>query len=309
VTIGNHIQTTNNTRIDVSLSKNAATNDFTEIFNRVNQDHTNNGQTLNRAEDAAIEITFNTKTSDVLVLGENIGTLKNYLNMLQDPMKTNYSNLEIFRDSYTYQNKIRLTFGWGHRDTPDFRDFSQFSQKFTESGVTHLELFAEVNQRFPQSNADVDESLLTGKVVLTAKAEEQNFNNFLKGLGERDKGARFLSLFVLGNVDLRFHSLDFAIDNLLLIWPDGLPRINGFVGLKQLLLPQLAGIYREVGQDPQITQLIEDAYTKIFDSISGFHELKVAYKGLVLKFKFEGFEIFNGFLPEASVIKEMSAAN
>jgi len=128
-------------------------------------------------------------------------------------------------------------------------------------------------------------------------------------MGERDRAARYVSLFVLGNVDLKFHSLDFAIDNLLLVWPDGLPRINGFVGLKQLLVPQMAGVYREVGQDPQISQLIEDAYTKIFDSISGFYELKVAYKGLVLKFKFEGFEIFNGFLPEASLIKEMSAAD
>jgi len=309
ITVGDHVQTTFNTKIDVTLTKNAASDDFSEIFNRINNDHANNGQTLSRNDDVAVEITFNTKTNDVLALGENIGAMKNYLNMLKDPMTTSYSHLDSFRDTYTYQNKIRLSFGWQHREGADFRDLSQFANKFSQSGVSHLELSVEVNQRFPQSNADVDEPKLTGKLSFAGKALEEQFNTFLKELNTTERGMKYISLFMNGNVDLKFHSLDFAIDHEILPWPPGLPRIYGFVALKQLMVPQMAAIFGQVGSDPQLGQLIEDAYTKVFDSISGFSELKVAYKGIVLKFKFDGFEIFNGFLPEASLVKELSTAN
>jgi len=308
ITVGEHVQSTNNTKIDVTLSKNAASDDFSEIFNRINNDHGNNGHSLSRTDDVAVEFTFNTKTNDVLILGENIGTLKNYLNMVKEPMTTSYSHLDSFRDSFTYQNKIRLSFGWPHRESADFRDLANFANKFSQSGVTHLELSVEVNQRFPQSNADVDESKLTGKLSFIGKAVEDQFNTFLTELSTRERGAKYFSLFMNGNIDLKFHSLDFAIDNGLLPWPPGLPRIYGFVALKQLMVPQMAAIFGQVGSDPQLGQLIEDAYTKIYDSISGLSELRVAYKGIVLKFKFDGFEIFNGFLPEASLVKELSTA-
>jgi len=116
-------------------------------------------------------------------------------------------------------------------------------------------------------------------------------------------------LFATGKIDLAFHSLDYAIDHGIFPWPDGIPKFSGFVGLKQLFTPQIAVTYgymkNEIGD---AINLIEDSYKKVYDTVSGIVELKVAFRGNLFKIKFDNFEIFNGFMPEIDTIRELSSA-
>jgi len=226
-------------------------------------------------------------------------------------MNVKWTNLETVQSNdfyYTASKQLRLSLGWEYDDNNvEFRNFNRFTSQIVDVGFINFDFSLEVNQKFPQSSSDIDEPKLTGKAFFNAKANETKFNTFLR----ESKDTRFapfipVMLFSNSKIDLSVHSLDYAIDNGVLPWPQELPKFSGFVGLKQLLVPQMAMTYQEMKNNmADAINLIEDTYKKIFESVSGITAINIAYKGLLLKLKFENFDIFNGFMPEIDTLKEI----
>jgi len=301
ITVGDHQNNTNVTKLDLSISR--SVEEVNDIFNRT--------QNLNRASDIVIEVCFAAKNLPTIELGENIASLKNYLNMVKEPMNVKWTNLETVNSNdfyFTATKQLRLSLGWEYDDNNyEFKNFNKFTSQVVEVGFQNFDLSFEVNQKFPQASSDIDEPKLTGKVHFNAKANETNFNTFLR----ESKDTRFaqfipVMLFSYSKIELAVHSLDYAIDNGVIPWPPELPKFSGFVGLKQLLVPQMAMTYQQMKNDMgDAINLIEDTYKKIYESVSGITSISIAYKGLLLKVKFDNFDIFNGFMPEIDHLKEL----
>jgi hypothetical protein len=303
--IGNH-SANSPTKLDLSITRNVE--QVNEIFNRT--------QNLNRASDVVVEIDFNAKNLESIELGENISTLKNYLNMIKEPMNVKFTNLDSVNDTafyYSASKLLRLTLGWEYDENiAEFRQLNKLVSNVIEIGFQNFDFAVEVNQRFPQSTSDVDEPKLTGKATFIATANENNFNNFMKEKKDNSRWAQFFPvlMFSSSKIELSVHSLDYAIDHGVLPWPVELPKFSGFVGLKQLLVPQLAMFYSSLKNDMQDgVNLIEDTYKKIYDSVSGIQSISIAFRGLLFKLKFENFDIFNGFMPDIDTIKELGGVD
>jgi len=300
LTVGNH-NTQQPTKIHITLARDP--DQVNELFNRTNNQ-------LNAANDIVIEASFPCKNLSPMVVGENVSALKNYLNTLKEPMQYKISNLEqtTSNDYYGTNKIIRLSFGWEYSENLGIKPLSDNINKLIDGGFHNIDFMIEVNQKFPQSPNDVDEQKLTGKASLNAKVTEASFNNEIKKLKEPFN--LIFPLFRNGKLELAVHSLEYALEMGIIPWPDGLPKFTGFVGLKQLLVPQMAITYQQVKNEFQDTiNVFEDAYKKIFETVSGVSEVRVAFRGFVLKFKFEGFDIFNGFLPDIDTIKELGGVD
>jgi len=218
--------------------------------------------------------------------------------------------VDIVRDNVTYNNCYRVAVGFGpEADAGAFEALNYAVNQFSQAGNENAEVSLEINQRFPTSQFDTDESKLSAKFNANVRFSQYTLDHFLQQLSQQtyrqdNKNAiTLLQFFLSGTVDLKFNSIESLLDSKFVELPEGIPRINGFVSLRQFLIPQIGGLYGEVTRDPQIGQLFDGIYSKLYDSITGFHELKIGFRGYVLSVKFDNFNLFQGFLPTLEDIK------
>jgi len=108
------------------------------------------------------------------------------------------------------------------------------------------------------------------------------------------------------------HNLEDLFDNGIIPWPQEIPRFCGFNGLKTFILPyvarQLAYLPRGEG-DMNIYGLFCEVYEKMFNTIVGISEIKIAFKNHLLLVKFTGFDLFSGYLPDIDTLKNLGGTN
>jgi len=298
VTVGDH-NSYQPTKIDLTLASNYV--ECTEMFKNTN---------LNPENDLIIHITFPAKPAmDSMQLQENVGYLKNNLNLVKEPLDAKYSNLEVVKDPYSYASNLRLSFGFEPKER-DAQDLTEIASYLSQAGIQNAELSLEVNQKIPQNAYDSDDAKLTGKFKGNVRVGQQKFELLLQNLINKwgpSPLAGFGTMFALANIDLKFGNFETLIDRGLIPWPAEIPRVNGFVGLKQFLVPQVGQLYSEIprgeAEDLNLADLFSEVYTKVYDSIIGVTHVKFGFKGFVVTIKFEGFELFNGYLPDMDTIK------
>jgi len=243
-----------------------------------------------------------------------LGFFKNKLNLVREPMKTKYSNIEVEVDYRTYNNNLKLTFGWEPSSNErDFRDFNEIVEIASKVGFQVLDIGVEINQRVPSGNYETDETKLTGKVNGNLKVNEAKMLNFSKDF-LRDNPYAFpvppilASLLMFGNIDLRLKNIEDVVDSGLIPWPPEVPRFSGFNGLKEFVLPfasqGLNSLPKEDGE-LNIYSLFTEIYEKVFNSIQGISEIKIGFKNHLITIKFTGFELFNGYFPDINTLKNL----
>jgi len=307
VVVGDHQQP--NTKVTVNFYSNYS--ECQDLFSKT--------QGLNQESDIVVQLSFPAKSGiDDFTLGESIGFFKNKLNLLSDGMRTRYSNIDTERDYVTYNKVLKLTFGWDCNMNPnDFSGLNELISNITKIGIQQGEVSVEINQRVPTNNYDNDEPKLTGKLTGNLKCNEMRFNTFVRDfLRENPYAPPFPglmgSLFMSGNIDTRLHNFEDLVDNGLLPWPQEIPRFCGFNGLKNFALPfageALSSLPRGEGE-MNIYGLFTEVYEKIYNSIVGISEIKIGFKNHILCFKFQGFEVFSGYLPDIDTLKNLSGGN
>jgi len=303
VTVGDHQQP--NTKVTVNFQSNYS--DCQDLFSKT--------QGLNQETDLVLQVSFPAKSGiDDFTLGESIGFFKNKLNLLSDGMRTRFSNVESERDYVTYNKVLKLTFGWeSSNNVSDFNGLNELISTIGKLGLQSLEVSLEINQRIPTSNYESDEPKLTGKITGNVKGNEMRFNTFVRDFIRDNPYATPIpgiigSLLMSGNVDIRFHNIEDLIDNGLIPWPQEIPRFCGFNGLKNFALPfageGLNNLPKGEG-DMNIYGLVTEVYEKIYNSIIGISEIKVAFKNHVLTIRFTGLEVFSGYFPDIDTLKNL----
>jgi hypothetical protein len=295
ITLGDHKDYYQQTKITVTLYKDPYGTELTSLFN-------NTG--LDKNKDVVIQSTFTSKIYDPVALGESIGTLKNYMYILQEPFSVDYSELE------SVNNTLKLTFGvQGDPTNADYNDFVKVMDKIPSLGIQNAEVSLALNQKVPTSSFDVDEQKLTAKFSANLKCNQNSFDTLCSEMLQTTKVGvfRMLPFFASASVDMKLNSFDHAIEKGIIPWPQDMPKVYGFVGAKQLLLPLCAQFYTQSkNENPEVMKVMEDAYTKVYETVAGITEIKIGSKNFIMSIKFEGFDLFNGFLPEFQTIKDLA---
>jgi len=304
--VGDHNQP--NTKITVNFTSNYT--ECQDLFAK------HQGQELNQESDLLLQFSFPTKSGlDDFTLGESIGFFKNKLNFY-NPLfgnnKAKYTNIESERDYVTYSKVVKMTMVWN-----DDRDLNAVMDVITKLGFLNVDLSLEINQRIPTNNYETDDPKLTGKLTGNVRSNEMKILNFVKDFIRdhpySDHVPGMLSTLLLsGNIDLRFRNIENLIDGGILPWPQDIPRFVGFNGLKNFALPfvgeALETLPRGEGE-MNIYGIVTEIYQKLYESISGISEIKIAYKNHILTIKFTGFDLFNGYFPDIETLKNGGRSN
>jgi len=207
-----------------------------------------------------------------------------------------------------------LTFGWEPSNNQyAFNDLNELVTGVRKFGIQSGDLSLEINQRIPTSNYESDEPKLTGKFTGNVKCNEMVFNSGVRDYLQSNPytfpgPGIFGCLFLTGNVELRVHNLEDIVDMGLVPWPQEIPRFCGFNGLKNFVLPfageGLSSLPRDEG-GINVYALITELYEKIYNSVTGISEIKVAFKNHIISVKFFGFELFTGYFPDIDTLKNM----
>jgi len=278
---------------------------------------------LNFDNDLVYKIFFNTKSSlDDYTLGENMGFFRNKINWMKTdqsgPRVQNHSmNLDLVRDYTTYQNQVVLTVGLDQTNNMQIiNDLTQSATFSNEYGFHDLELSLEINQRLPSTNFDQDEQKLHGKLSGKIEFSEMKLGQQLrKMIKEQPYGPvpfwGFGLLMMNGDVDLHFHQFEQLIDSGMLPWPPEIPRISGFVGLKNFLMPLVGGQMQMIPKqegDFKPYDFVTELYQKFYETITGISEIKVGFKNYVISIKFSGLDFMNGYFPDLQTLLNSSGA-
>jgi len=305
VTLGEHNVYGSTTKVSLKISHDSS--DFGQMFH--------NTQGLNPQTDIIVNAMFTTKSSaDPLSSGETTGFFKNYINMAKDAARFKNVFIDMARDPNTYSDCYRVCLAWDSTTLPDSESLNAFSTGFTQVGHENVDVSLEINQKFQTSQYDTDEPRLSAKLMGNARFNQTVLDTFIHNYlnsgayinSDTRAFCHMIHIFLSGSLDLKFNSIESLLDNNFIKLPEGIPRVSGFVALRQFLVPQMGQLYGEVGRDPQIAQIFDAVYAKVYENISGISEVKFGFKGIVVTFKFEHFNLFQGFMPSLEDIKVYS---